>query len=275
MKPATYVAGFFISVAVTIFALGQKNSSSLASFCEVGWSIWYNPRNLDPQIQQRLVEYLAEYITSPRKELIEQVLVQRTRHLTLVMEDIDKPHNAGAVLRTADCFGIQDVHVVEETTKYKHSQKVTRGASKWLTLHRYDQESGGNTQRCIESLKAKGYQFLVTSPNAETEGFQHVDFSTKVAVLFGTEWFGASEYAMSQADGLIKLPMYGFTESFNISVAAALTLQGLVNSLRSSKATWQLSEQERNALRLEWYRNSVRNPDIMEREFLEKQGGTV
>ncbi|MEL6537475.1 MAG: RNA methyltransferase [Bacteroidota bacterium] len=228
---------------------------------------------MDLHTQQRLVQYLAEYITAPRKELIEQVLVQRTRHLTLVMEDIDKPHNAGAVLRTADCFGIQDVHVVEETTAYKHSQKVTRGASKWLTLHQYDAPAGNNTQACIQNLKEKGYQLYVTSPNAEAEGFDHVDFSSKVAVLFGTEWFGASEYAMTQAHGLLKLPMYGFTESFNISVAAALTLQGLANRLRSSDVAWQLTEDERAELRLAWYRNSVRNPEIMEREFLEKQGG--
>lgn len=212
-------------------------------------------------------------MTPQRKALIEQVLDNRTRHLTLVMEDIDKPHNAGAVLRSADCFGIQDIHLVEESTGYKHSQGVTRGSVKWLSLHRYRDHAGGNAQTCLTQLKAQGYRIYVTSPAAKEEGYDHVDLSQPVAVLFGTEWAGASDDAQQHADGYLRLPMYGFTESFNISVAAALTMQALVARLRASGVNWQLTEEEKNDLRLDWYRNSVRNPSVMEQVFWKERGG--
>ena len=210
-------------------------------------------------------------MTPSRKALIEQVLHERTRRITLVMEDIDKPHNAGAVLRTADCFGIQDLHLIETTTAYKHSQGVTRGSTKWLNLYRHRDPKVNNTEACFRFLKERGYRIYVTSPAAEEEGTQHLDLQHNTAILFGTEWFGASDYAKEHADGFVKLPMYGFTESFNISVAAALTMQQLVMRLRQEYTDWGLSEEEIRDLRLEWYRNSVKNPEIVEKAYWSQQ----
>lgn len=201
---------------------------------------------------------------------MERVLNERTRYLTLVMEDIHKPHNANAVLRTADCFGIQDIHYIEETTPYQHSQKISRGATKWLTLHQYHQPNGGSTAQCMQALKSKGYQIIATSPAATSVGVDHIPLDRPTAVLFGTEWFGTSQYALDHADGFIKLPMYGFTESYNISVAAALTVQLLVQKLRRTQVNWSLSEDEKAVLRLKWYQQSVKRPDIMEKAFLAK-----
>jgi len=215
---------------------------------------------------------MQQYVTPHKQALIEQVLEQRTRYLTVVLEDIYKPHNASAVLRTADCMGLADVHIIENDHSYEVNPYVVRGAAQWLNIVKYNEPQGKNTQACFSALKQQGYRIYAATPHAQEQDLPQVPVDHKMALVFGTEWNGLSPYVVEHADGFIKIPMHGFTESFNISVTAAIFLYDLVNKLRASTVNWHLDQSEKESLRYDWYRQIVPHVLAHERKFLRQNG---
>ncbi len=207
-----------------------------------------------------LLEYLETYVTDKRKQLFKQVLSERTRHFTAVLEDIYQPHNASAVIRSCDIFGIQDVHVIENKYVNKVSRHVAKGAQKWITLHKY-RETANNTLSCIDKLQKSGYQIIATTPHNDSCLLSDFDIAKKSAFVFGKEKEGVSKEVMNKADGFLKIPMVGFTESLNISVAAAIIFQDLTSRLKKSNVKWNLSEIEQQELYQEWIEKSIKNVD--------------
>ncbi|GAB3226488.1 RNA methyltransferase [Algoriphagus aestuariicola] len=221
-----------------------------------------------------LLDYLGQYITEHKKSVMEQVLSKRTRHLTVVLEDIFKPHNASAVIRTCDCFGLQDIHVIEKTNKYKVNPYVTRGASQWVDLHKYYREDGTSVDACFDSLREKGYKIYGTSPEPGSMSIYDLQADAKLALVFGNEHEGISEEVKSKADGLVHIPMLGFTDSFNISVSASIFLFDLVRKAQKAEIeNFLLSEEEKNLLRMKWYRSLVKNSEIHEKVYLKNRIG--
>lgn len=217
-----------------------------------------------------LLEYLQSFVTENKNELIASRLKERTRHVTVVLEDIFESFNASAVIRSADCFGIQDVHIIENTNYYELNPKVVRGAAKWTTLHQY-REDHDNTTFCINQLKNKGYKIVATSPHTDSISLQEVPVDEPLAVMFGTERLGLSTNAFELADYHMYIPMHGFTESLNISVSAAITLQHLAHRIRKENVNWQLSEQEHAELLNHWTRLCLKDPEGLERMFFQKK----
>jgi tRNA (guanosine-2'-O-)-methyltransferase len=223
---------------------------------------------MDTEQQLLLTDHLGQYISDHKKAFIERVLHQRTRHITVVMENIYQSQNASAVVRTCECLGVQDIHFVENTAAYSINPKVLKGSNKWLDLIRYRTAGINNTASCFEELRQKGYTILVTDPSPECMSVENVPVDRKLAIVMGNELRGVSPWAMEHADLRASIPMYGFTESFNISVSAAICLHTLLPKLRASKVAWQLSEEEKKALRLQWYRGVVKRSSIIAREFI-------
>jgi tRNA (guanosine-2'-O-)-methyltransferase len=217
-----------------------------------------------------LAAYLSTFITPERYSRFLTNLNQRTRYLTVVLEDIYQPHNASAVLRTADCFGIQDVHVIENRNKYEVNPDVELGASRWLSLHRYS-ERDNNTADCLASLKGKGYRIYATSPHTDDVTPETLPLDHKIALVFGTELNGLSPEALGMAEGHVKIPMFGFTESLNISVSAAIFIQTLTRRIRDSKVSWQLTQTESGEILLQWLRTSVKKSDLLIEAYLKKK----
>lgn len=211
-------------------------------------------------IDSKLLSYLEGYVTENRKELFQEVLSQRTKHFTVVLEDIYQPHNASAVVRSCDIFGVQDIYAIENRYTNKVSRHVAKGSQKWLNLHRYKKD-GNNTERCISDLKSKGYQIIGTTPHNDSCYLPDFDITKKSAFVFGVERDGISEYIKDHADGFLKIPMVGFTESLNISVAAAIILQDVTSRVRASEAKWQLTDIERQEIYAEWIQKSIKNVD--------------
>lgn len=216
-----------------------------------------------------LQEYLLSFVTENKQRILASRLPERTRYLTVVLEDIYEPHNASAVLRSADCFGLQDVHIIENTNFYRVNPKVVKGAAKWVHIHQY-REDHDNTAHCINELKAKGYKIVATSPSAESISLQELPVDEPLALMFGTEKLGLSSNAFELADHHMYIPMYGFTESLNISVSAAICLQHLAERIRRENVNWQLSKEESDALYDEWIRLCLKDPEGLERRFLEE-----
>lgn len=219
----------------------------------------------------KLSKYLEQFATEERLASFEKVLENRTRHLTVALENIYQPHNASAVMRSCDCFGIQDVHVIENSNEYRINPGVALGATKWISLHKYNQKPN-NTSDCIKSLKNKGYTIVATTPHTNDVSLEEIPIDKPIALFFGAEKKGLSKEMMDQADVFMKIPMFGFTESFNISVSAALCLHVLSNKIRTSNLAWQLSEEERNELYLDWLRKSIDRVDVIERDYLNRKG---
>jgi tRNA (guanosine-2'-O-)-methyltransferase len=202
-----------------------------------------------------------------RNELMDRVLSDRTRYTTVVLENIYQPHNASAVLRSCDCFGVQDVHIIENSYQYELNPHVSLGAAQWLNLHRYS-DLENNTADCINSLKKEGYRIVATTPEENAVSIHDFDVTKgKFALLFGTEKFGLTPEAFEMADEYIRIPMYGFTESFNISVSVSLCLFHFTEKIRTQKVDWQLTEDEQIDIYLQWYRNTVTNSEMIERKY--------
>lgn len=214
-----------------------------------------------------LTDFLTPMVNENRLRLIDKILDLRTRYVTLVLEDIYQTHNASAVLRTCDCFGIQDVHIIENRNRYELNPEVELGAAQWLSLHRYNKLKN-NTKVAISSLKKAGYRIVAATPHKEDADVQDFDLSAgKVAIMLGTEMQGLSKEALDLADEFVKIPMMGFTESFNISVSAAIILYELHYRLRNSDLPWKLHAEEREGIKLQWLRNSVNKIDRIEKGF--------
>lgn len=218
-----------------------------------------------------LLKHLESIITDNRKATFEKVLSNRTRHFTVVLEDIYQKHNTSAVVRSCDIFGLQDIHIIENKYNSYVSNQVAKGAQKWIDFNEYNTEEY-NTQTCIDTLRSKGYQIIATTPHSDSCMLQEYDISKKSAFVFGVEKAGVSDKMMQEADGYLKIPMVGFTESLNVSVAAAIILNGLTTRLRDSDVNWQLSEIEKNEKRLDWCKKTINNVDrIIERYYADNQ----
>ncbi|MSP69476.1 MAG: TrmH family RNA methyltransferase [Bacteroidetes bacterium] len=216
---------------------------------------------------KELYEYLSKFATEQRMEKFESVIQERTRYLTIVVENVYQPHNASAVLRSAECFGVQDVHIIENSNKYNPSADISLGAHQWLSLTRHG-KTENNSLSCIQALKKNGYRIVATTPHKNDCLISEIDLSKgKIALFFGTEIDGLSDTILNEADEFVKIPMYGFTESFNISVSAAISMYELMKRLRESKIEWRLTAAELLALKLDWVKESVKSSDLLEKEF--------
>jgi tRNA (guanosine-2'-O-)-methyltransferase len=224
-------------------------------------------------MQEELINHLSEFVTPKRLKLFEKVLEERTSYIALVLEDIFQSQNASAVLRTCDCFGIQHLHIIENRNEFSVDREVAMGASKWLSLHKYNQKEQ-NSLEAIKKLKRMGYRIVATSPHINDQLLPEFDLTKgKAAIVFGSELPGISETIMNEADEFMKIPMYGFTESFNISVSAAIVLYQLSQKLRNQpEINWKLNDEERNEIKLAWLRATIKRSSILEKKILKERG---
>lgn len=214
----------------------------------------------------KLSDYLEDFVTERRLNRIEEVLRNRTRRIVVVLEDLYQSHNASAVLRSCECFGVQDVYVIENYNSFEPSSDVALGSSKWLTVHHYNAEDGANTRRCLQELKDFGYRIAATCLSSDADVLSNVSVQEPLALCFGNEENGLSATAMELADMIITIPIHGFTQSFNISVSAALCLYELIGRLHHENSEWGLTEEAKKELRFDWLKKSVQHSEkIIER----------
>jgi len=222
---------------------------------------------MDSTTKKKLISYLQTFVTEERWQKINEVIASRTRFLTIALEDIYQPHNASAVLRSCECFGIQDVHIIENENDFNPNKGVTIGADQWITLKNYNESGQNNTERCYDHLRNQGYKIIATTPHENDITIDEISLDQKTALVFGAEYTGLSDYALEHADGYAKIPMVGFSESFNISVGAAICLYELSARLRRDHEHWKLSDAEITDLQYLWLRNSIRAVDKVEDRF--------
>lgn len=207
-------------------------------------------------VDLRLLKYLEDFITPERKERFEEILRKRTKYVTVAIEDVFQLHNTSAVIRSCEVFGIQEAHVIEDRFGKRLDKNIAMGAEQWVDVKRYV-----STADCIENLRDRGYQIIATTPHNDSCLLVDFKLETKTALFFGTEKEGLSEAVLNSADGFLKIPMVGFTESLNISVSAAIILQHLRTQLDQSEIQWHLSEDEKLEKLLDWTKKSIKSID--------------
>lgn len=219
--------------------------------------------------EKKVFSHLSQFVSDHKKAFVDKVLDQRTRYVTIVLENIYQSQNASAAVRTCECMGLQDVHIIEDTAKYHLNIRVLKGSYKWMNLERYRTKQVNNAEHCFHHLRSQGYKIFVADPAADGTSVDDMDVSAgKFAMVFGNELQGASAYSLQHADGKIRIPMFGFTESFNVSVSVAICLNTILSRLRQSQTNIGLSPEEKEMIKLAWYRKIVKRSDVVEREFL-------
>jgi tRNA (guanosine-2'-O-)-methyltransferase len=223
------------------------------------------PPKKETMIDTDYLNFLENILTDNRKERFLNVLKNRTNHFTVAVEDVYQLHNTSAVMRSCEVFGIQELNVIEQRFGKRIDKQIALGAQKWVDITTFD-----TATNCIKTLRSKGYQIIATTPHEKDCLLENFDISKPSALFFGTEKEGLSEEIMQQADGFLKIPMVGFTESLNISVSAAIIIQNLTNRLRNSAIPWQLTEDEILEKRLTWAKNSIKDIKRIEKRYFEE-----
>lgn len=210
---------------------------------------------------------LTAFVSDHKRALFDRLAPERTAHLTVVLEDAYQAQNASAVIRTCDLLGIRDVHAIERRNRFRMNHEVALGSEKWVNVVRHDQGEAP-TRACIEALRAKGYRIIGTSPHRESHTPESLPLDAPVACCFGTELEGLSDELLGMCDATIRIPMHGFTESFNLSVSVGIIMYTLMRRLRESNIAWRMDDADVMALKLQWVRASLQDADAIERRLM-------
>jgi tRNA (guanosine-2'-O-)-methyltransferase len=219
-------------------------------------------------VDQNLLTYLESFLTPQRKERFIKILGLRTNFLTVVAEDVFQMHNASAIVRSCDVFGIQQLHLIVDRFGNRIDKNIAVGAQQWVDVNTYN-----SSVECVEYLAGQGYRIVATSPSPDAVDLNEFRLTDKTALFFGTEKEGLSSEVLEIADDTIQIPMVGFSESLNVSVSVAIILQVLAGKLRESELPWQLDQEEILTKRLDWTIKTIKDAEqIIERYYSEIVG---
>jgi tRNA (guanosine-2'-O-)-methyltransferase len=208
-------------------------------------------------------------LSDERIARFEQVLDARLCSLTVALENLHDPHNGAAAIRSIEAFGLSALHVVESVEPFRFSSSVTIGCERWVDVHRYPTFTG-----CADHMHADGYALYAAVPGAG-ESIDTIAVDRPCAIVFGNEHEGLTEAAIAACDRTVSIPMFGFTESFNLSVSVAVSIQRLAARRREVLGTdGDLEGQERARLRARWYAQRVRGAHEIVARYVSNQTQT-
>lgn len=197
---------------------------------------------------------LEPMLTAERIARIDAVLAARLGTVATVVEDTYDPHNAAATIRTTEALGLQELHVIEPGARFSAAKGVTRGAHRWIDLHRWSR-----AEDAVAGLHARGFRVFATLPDANAVSIEEVDVASPIAVVFGNEHDGVSPAIVTACDGAVTVPMFGFTESYNLSVTVGLAMSRLAARRRAHLgAPGDLAPERHARLRARWFALRIR-----------------
>ena len=217
-----------------------------------------------PPFKAEALTYLMQFLTESRREKFLQVVAQRTTYLVPVVECLIDEQNVNAVIRSSENFGLQRICVIETDAKMKAARSISKGSHHWLDIEKYKRDRAAD---CIARLKQEGYKIFAASPHEGGFTPSNIPLDKKLAVVFGAEGPGISPQMTSACDGFLQIPMYGFTESYNISVAAAIALYTITEGVKQSAVAWQLTQEEQQKLLWRWTCRTIREAEKLLQRF--------
>ncbi|CAM2065391.1 tRNA (guanosine(18)-2'-O)-methyltransferase [Sulfidibacter corallicola] len=219
-------------------------------------------------LKRELCEYLAGFVSENKRTLFDEALTWRTRHVAVVLEDIADSRDASAVIRSCECYGVQDFYVIARRRSFQVRLGVAMGAAKWIDLHHL----GRREEASLDSLRDAGYRIAALSTRPDAMPLAQVPIAEPLAFVFGTEDLGLGEETHAVADYHVRVPSHGAGAKYNLSVCAGLVLYDVTRRLRASSHDWRLSEDARLDLLLEWYAKIPKSRESLVRRFLQERG---
>lgn len=223
---------------------------------------------MNAEQRTNIISKLLNVINDDRASLLKAVLEKRTRYLTVVLDDIYRPQNASAIMRTSECLGIQNVHAIQERNEHKINRGVVKGASKWINVDCYDGTMGRS--HCIDTLKNQDYKIVAMTISEDCIPLEELPIEEKLALCFGCEETGLHEDIEDKADYKVQIPITGFTQSYNVSVSAGISLYYLINKIKESNQSWQLNEEEKEKLLIDWLSKSTPTGEVLLERYTEE-----
>ena len=208
-------------------------------------------------------EYLKQFLTEERLQKIEHFSKESSDFVLPVMEDVYQFRNAAAIVRSVEACGFHHVVALEEENVFNPNLKVTKGAETWVKV-----EKMPNNLDSLKEIKSRGYKILAVSPEKNATMLPDYDVKEPIALVFGTELEGVSDEVLDFADETLAIPMFGFTKSFNVSVAAAICMYELKQKLMKSGIEYQLSDEKLLELKIRWAKNSIKSSEQILERFL-------
>ena len=212
---------------------------------------------------QEIYDYLQQFLTNERLSKIEHFSIESSDFVLPVMEDVYQFRNAAAIVRSVEACGFHHVVALEEENVFNPNLKVTKGAETWVQV-----EKMPNNLDSLKEIKSRGYRILAVSPEKNATMLPDYEVKEPIALVFGTELEGVSDEILDFADETLAIPMFGFTKSFNVSVAAAICMYELKQKLMKSGIEYQLSDEKLLELKIRWAKNSIKSSEQILERFL-------
>ena len=212
---------------------------------------------------QEIYDYLQQFLTDERLSKIEHFSKESSDFVLPVMEDVYQFRNAAAIVRSVEACGFHHVVALEEENVFNLNLKVTKGAETWVQV-----EKMPNNLDSLKEIKSRGYRILAVSPEKNATMLPDYEVKEPIALVFGTELEGVSDEILDFADETLAIPMFGFTKSFNVSVAAAICMYELKQKLMKSGIEYQLSDEKLLELKIRWAKNSIKSSEQILERFL-------
>ena len=212
---------------------------------------------------QEIYDYLQQFLTDERLSKIEHFSKESSDFVLPVMEDVYQFRNAAAIVRSVEACGFHHVVALEEENVFNPNLKVTKGAETWVQV-----EKMPNNLDSLKEIKSRGYRILAVSPEKNATMLPDYEVKEPIALVFGTELEGVSDEILDFADETLAIPMFGFTKSFNVSVAAAICMYELKQKLMKSGIDYQLSDEKLLELKIRWAKNSIKSSEQILERFL-------
>ncbi|MBP7172967.1 MAG: RNA methyltransferase [Cloacibacterium sp.] len=210
-------------------------------------------------------EYLKQFLTSDRLRKIEHYSLESSDFVLPVMEDVYQFRNAAAIIRSVEACGFHKVVALEESNTFNPNLSVTKGADTWVEVERMPRNLAS-----LQNIKERGYKIIAVSPEKNAQSLPDYQLSQPIALVFGTELEGVTTEILDFADETLAIPMYGFTKSFNVSVAAAICMYELKQKLLKSDFNYSLNKEKLLQLKIRWAVNSIRSGEEILKHYLNK-----
>ncbi|TXF75087.1 TrmH family RNA methyltransferase [Chryseobacterium sp.] len=212
---------------------------------------------------EQAFEYLKQFLSDERLRKIEHYAQESSDFVLPVMEDIFQFRNAAAIVRSVEACGFHKIVAMESENIFNPNLRVTKGAETWVEV-----EKMPHTLDSLQEIKNRGYKILAVSPEKNAVMLPDYDLREPVALVFGTEKEGVTKEILDFADETLAIPMYGFTKSFNVSVAAAICFYDLKQKLIKSGLDYKLSEEKLWQMKVRWTVNSIQSGEQIFRKYL-------
>lgn len=208
-------------------------------------------------------DYLKEFLTEERIRKIEHFAPESSDYVLPVLEDVYQFRNAAAVVRSTEACAFHKVVALQEEYSFEPNLRVTKGADTWVEVEKLPRN-----MESFQKIKNRGYKMVAVSLENNAKFLPEYEITQPIALVFGTEMEGVSQEILDFADETLAIPMYGFTRSFNVSVAASICLYELKQKLMKSGIDYKLNEEKLLRMKIRWAVNSMRSGDQIFEKYL-------